>query len=275
MGRVEGKVVLVTGAAKGQGRSHCVRLAAEGADVLALDICEDVPQTAYAQGTAGQLAETAELVRGQGRRVVTRSVDVRDAAGMERAVAEGARELGGLDVVVANAGIIQLKPAMQISSDDWATVIAINLTGVWNTVRAALPALLARGGGSVVIISSAAGLKGPPGMAHYAAAKTGLVGLMRSLANELGPAGVRVNTLHPTTVDTDMVHWPEAYAAFRPDLEAPTREDVVPVFTGLNVLPVPWITPRDVSNAVLFLAGDESRYVTGVTLPVDAGTTIK
>lgn len=275
MGRVEGKVALVTGAAKGQGRSHCLRLAQEGADVIAVDVCADVPQTRYAQGTADQLTETAELVRATGRRVVTRQADVRDADALAAAVAEGVAELGRIDVVVANAGIIQLKPAVEITADDWATVLAINLTGVWNTVRAALPTLLAQGSGSVVIISSAAGLKGPPGMAHYAAAKTGLVGLMRSLANELGPQGVRVNSVHPTTVDTDMVHWPEAYAAFRPDLAAPTREDVEPVFTSLNVLPVPWIQPEDVSAAVLFLAGDESRYVTGVTLPVDAGTIIK
>ncbi len=275
MGRVEGKVALVTGAAKGQGRAHCLRLAQEGADVLALDVCADVPQTRYAQGTPDQLAETAALVRATGRKVVTRQADVRDAEEMTRAVTEGVAELGRLDVVVANAGIIQLKPALEITADDWATVLAINLTGVWNTVRAALPTLLAQGSGSVIIISSAAGLKGPPGMAHYAAAKTGLVGLMRSLANELGPQGVRVNSVHPTTVDTDMVHWPEAYAAFRPDLAEPTRADVEPVFTSLNVLPVPWIQPEDVSAAVLFLAGDESRYVTGVTLPVDAGTTIK
>lgn len=273
--RMQGKVVLVTGAAKGQGRSHCLRLASEGADVIALDLCADVPQTRYAQGTAGQLAETASLVEQAGRRVFTAEVDVRDPEGMSIAVAKGVDQLGGLDVVVANAGIIQLKAAVDITPVDWATMLAINLTGPWNTVRACLPTLLERGAGSIVLISSAAGLKGPPHMAHYSAAKTGLVGLMRSLANELGPKGIRVNSVHPTTVDTDMVHWPEAYAMFRPDLEAPARADVEPVFTSLNVLPVPWISPEDVSEAVLFLASEQARFVTGVALPVDAGTVIK
>ncbi len=274
-GRMAGKVVLVTGAAKGQGRSHCLRLAAEGADVIALDVCADIPATRYAQGTADQLAETAREVERRGRRVVTAEVDVRDADALAATVGKAVAELGGLDVVVANAGIMQLKAATDITPDDWATVLAVNLTGPWNTVSACLPALLARGGGSIVLISSAAGLKGPPHMAHYSAAKTGLVGLMRSLANELGPQGIRVNTVHPTTVDTDMVHWPEAYAMFRPDVENPGRADVEPVFTSLNVLPVPWIQPADVSEAVLFLASEQARYITGVALPVDAGTVIK
>lgn len=275
MGRVAGKVALVTGAAKGQGRSHCLRLAAEGADIIALDICADVPQTRYPQGTADDLAETVRGVEALDRRVVAAEVDVRDAAGMRRTVQAGVAELGRLDIVVANAGIIQLKPAQDITDDDWATMVGVTLTGAWNTVQASLPTLLSQGAGCIVLISSAAGLKGPPGMAHYSAAKTGLVGLMRSLANELGPQGIRVNSVHPTTVDTDMIHWPEAYAMFRPDLPAPTRADVEPVFASLNVLPVPWIRPEDVSNAVLFLASDDARYITGVALPVDAGTVIK
>jgi len=275
MGRVDGKVALVTGAAKGQGRSHCVRLAEEGADIIALDVCADIPQTRYPQGTQAELAETVRMVEATGRSVLGRAVDVRDAPGLQAAVDDGVAALGRLDIVVANAGVIQLKPALEITGDDWATMLAITLTGTWNTVRASLPPLLRQGSGSIVIISSAAGLKGPPNMAHYAAAKTGLVGLMRSLANEFGPQGIRVNTVHPTTVDTDMVHWPEAYALFRPDLPAPTRADVEEVFTSLNVIPVPWIQPGDVSNAVLFLASDEARYVTGVALPVDAGTVIK
>lgn len=273
--RFSGKVALVTGAAKGQGRSHAVRLAEEGGDVVLVDVCADLPVTSYAQGTREQLDETARLVEKSGRRALVRVCDIRDADGMRAVVADGVAELGGLDLVLANAGIISLKPATAITAEDWRDVIDINLTGTWNTVSAALPALLERGAGSIVITSSAAGLKGPPHMAHYAAAKTGLVGLMRSLASELGPAGIRVNTVHPTTVDTDMVHWPEAYAMFRPDLEAPTRADVEPVFAALNVLPVPWITPADVTAAVLWLLSDEARYVTGVALPVDAGTVLK
>lgn len=273
--RFEGRVALVTGAAKGQGRSHCVRLAEEGADVIAVDVCADLATTEYDQGTHEQLAETVSMVRSHGQRALAVEVDVRDAPGMRAAVDRGVAELGRLDLVVANAGVIQIKPAMDITDQDWADVLGINLTGAWNTVRAALPALLAQGSGSVVLTSSAAGLKGPPGMAHYAASKTGLVGLMRTLATELGPQGIRVNTVHPTTVDTDMIHWPAAYRAFRPDLEEPRRADVEPVFASLNVMPVPWIEPGDVSDAVLWLLSDDARYVTGAAVPVDAGTALR
>lgn len=274
-GRFAGKVALVTGAARGQGRSHAQRLAAEGADVIAIDICADIPSVPYGQATPDQLTATAELIRAEGRRVAAVTADVRDAGALREAVAKAAADLGRLDVVVANAGIIQLKPALEITPEDWRDVIDVNLTGCWNTVSACLPHLVARDRSSIVITSSAAGVKGPPNMAHYAASKSGLLGLMRSLASELGPRGVRVNAVLPTTVDTDMVHWPESYKVFRPDLDAPTRADVEPVFAALNVLPVPWITPADVTSAVCWLASDDARYVTGVALPVDAGTVIK
>ena len=274
-GRFSGMVALVTGAARGQGRSHAQQLAREGADVIAIDICADIPAVPYDQATPAQLAETAGLVRAAGRRAVAAQADVRDADGLRSAVDAAVAELGRLDVVIANAGIIQLKPALDLTAEDWQTVIDVNLTGSWNTIRAGLPHMLERGGGSVVITSSAAGVKGPQNMAHYAASKSGLLGLMRSLANEFGPRGVRVNCVLPTTVDTDMVQWAEAYRAFRPDLEAPGRADVEPVFASLNVLPVPWIQPADVTSAVCWLASPEARYVTGVALPVDAGTVIK
>jgi SDR family mycofactocin-dependent oxidoreductase len=273
-GRVEGKVALVTGAAKGQGRSHCVRLAEEGARIVAVDRCAELPGIPYGQGTAEDLAETARLVEKAGGEVVTAVADVRDRAAMAGAVAAGVAAFGGLDVAVANAGVIQLKPALDVDDDDWDTVVGVNLAGTWRTVQAVLPALLERGGGSIVVTSSAAGLKGPPHMAHYAASKAGVLGMVRSLATELGPQRVRVNCIAPTTVDTDMVHWQGAYDAFRPDLEHPTRADVEPVFASLNVLPVPWIEPQDTSNAVLWLASDEARYVTGIVLPVDAGTAL-
>ncbi|MGY1608354.1 mycofactocin-coupled SDR family oxidoreductase [Geodermatophilus sp. SYSU D00700] len=273
-GRVEGKVALVTGAAKGQGRSHCVRLAEEGARIVAVDRCADLPGIPYAQGTAEDLATTAKLVEAAGGEVVTAVADVRDRAALADAVAAGVEAFGGLDVAVANAGVIQLKPALDVDDDDWDTVVGINLAGTWRTVQAVLPALVERGGGSVVITSSAAGLKGPPAMAHYAASKAGILGMVRSLATEFGPQRVRVNCIAPTTVDTDMVHWQGAYDVFRPDLEHPTRADVEPVFASLNVLPVPWIEPQDTSNAVLWLASDEARYVTGTVLPVDAGTAL-
>ena len=273
-GRVGGKVALVTGAAKGQGRSHCVRLAEEGARIVAVDRCAELPGIPYAQGSADDLAETVRLVEKAGGEVVTAVADVRDRTALAGAVAAGVEAFGGLDVAVANAGVIQLKPALDVDDDDWDTVVGINLAGTWRTVQAVLPAMVERGGGSIVVTSSAAGLKGPPGMAHYAASKAGLLGMVRSLATEFGPRGVRVNCIAPTTVDTDMVHWQGAYDVFRPDLEHPTRADVEPVFASLNVLPVPWIEPQDTSNAVLWLASDETRYVTGIVLPVDAGTAL-
>jgi (+)-trans-carveol dehydrogenase len=274
-GRFAGKVALVTGAARGQGRSHAHRLATEGADVIAVDICSDIPSVPYGQATPGQLIETAELVRAAGRRAAAFQADVRDIGALQAAVSEATADLGRIDVVIANAGIIQLKGALEITAQDWRDVIDVNLTGSWNTISVCLPYLLAQESSSVVITSSAAGVKGPPNMAHYAASKSGLLGLMRSLASELGPRGVRVNAVLPTTVNTDMVHWPASYKIFRPDLDAPTRADVEPVFASLNVLPVPWIEPADVTSAVCWLASDDARYVTGVALPVDAGTVIK
>ncbi len=273
--RFVGRVAFVTGAAKGQGRSHALRLAQEGADLILLDVCADIPATRYAQGSAEQLAETVARAEAYGARVVSRIGDVRERAAVDAVVAEGLDRFGRLDVVLANAGIIQLKPVLELTDADWSDMLGINLTGVWHTVRAGLATMLEQGSGAIVMTSSAAGVKGPPNMAHYSAAKAGVLGLMRALANEVGPRGVRVNAVVPTTVDTDMVHWPEAYQLFRPDLAAPTREDVEPVFASLNVLPVPWIQPRDVTNAVLWLASDEARYVHGVALPVDAGTVIK
>jgi SDR family mycofactocin-dependent oxidoreductase len=266
----------VSGAARGQGRSHALRLAELGADLVLVDVCADLPRIRYAQPDRAQLDDTARAAREAGAEVRTVVADVRDAAAMSEAAMLAVGELGGIDVVVANAGVIQLLPATEIGPEDWADIIGINLTGVWNTVAPTIAPMIDQGrGGSIIITSSAAGLKGPPHMAHYAASKSGVIGLMRSLASELGPHGIRVNCLAPTTVDTEMVHWPEAYAMFRPDLPSPGRDDVVDVFQSLNVLPVPWIQPSDVTDAVAFLAGDRSRYVTGTVLPIDAGTLVK
>lgn len=272
--RFAGRVALVTGAAKGQGRSHALQLAAEGADLALLDVGRDLPATPYAQGTPEQLAQTVADAARLGARVVHRLGDVRERGCVDALVAAALDRFGRLDVVLANAGIIQLKPYDAITDDDWDDVVGVNLTGVWRTLRAALPPMVAAGSGVVVVTSSAAALKGPPNMAHYAASKAGVLGLVQSLANEVGPAGVRVNAVLPTTVDGDMIHWPGAYQVFRPDLPDPGRDDVAPVFAALNVLPVPWIQPEDVTNAVLWLASDEARYVHGVALPVDAGTVI-
>ena len=263
-GRVAGKVALVTGAARGQGRSHAVRLAAEGADILALDICAPVADLGYPTATSEDLAKTARLVGEAGGRVVGLEVDTRDASGMADAVARGVAELGRLDVVVANAGVVATQRWDEITPDQWATVVGVNLTGTWNTCQAALPHVLAGGGGSLILVSSVSGLKGLPFMTHYAASKHGVVGIMRSLANELASRNVRVNSLHPTGVATPMLAGMGPLTGYIED-DPPTG----PLFD--NALPTSLISVNDVSDTVLFLASDESRFVTGLTMKVDAG----
>jgi SDR family mycofactocin-dependent oxidoreductase len=264
MGRVDGKVAFITGAARGQGRSHAIRLAEEGADIIAVDICEDVASAAYPMGTADELAETAKHVEAAGGRVVTFAADVRDQEALHRAATEGASELGKIDVVVANAGICTLQPWDEVTPEVWREIIDINLTGVWNTCFVTAPHLITAGGGAMVLISSAAGLKGQPFLAPYVAAKHGVVGIMRVLTNELAEHSVRVNTVHPTGVDTPLL---EAMYSMDSLLEA--HPDLAPVFS--NTLPVETLEPRDISNTILYLASDEAKYVTGVTLSVDAG----
>ncbi len=267
-GRVAGKVALVTGAARGQGRSHALRLAAEGADIIGIDICAPVDHVSYATSTPEDLATTARLVEEAGARAVTAIVDVRDARALADAVAEGAGELGGLDIAVANAGVCSIQRWDEVTPELWDTVIGVNLTGVWNTCTAAIPHLLGRGGGSMVLISSTAGLKGQPFLTPYVASKHGLVGIMRSLANELASKHIRVNSLHPTGVDTPMLN---GMTGLTERIEA--SPDVGSLF--LNSLPVDLVRAEDISNAVLFLASDEARYVTGLTMTVDAGASAR
>lgn len=271
MGRLAGKVAFVTGAGRGQGRSHAVRLAREGAAVIAVDICAPVESVTYPMADADDLAETARLVEREDARVVARQADVRDREQLRAALEEGVAELGRLDIVVANAGIASYAPFHEISEAAWREMIDINMTGVWNTCVVARPHLVESKGGSIVITSSAAVLRPPANLTHYAAAKHGTVGIMRSLAKELAPDMIRVNTLHPTQVDTPMVMNDEIFEMFRPDLEAPTREDIVEPSRDMNLMPIPWVESDDVSDAVVFLASDESRYITGVMLPIDAG----
>jgi (+)-trans-carveol dehydrogenase len=274
-GRLDGKVAFITGAARGQGRSHAVRMAEEGADIIAVDICRQIESVPYELAGPADLERTAAEVQELDRRVVAIQADVRDHAALDSALAAGVAELGRLDVVCANAGILSFAGGADLTPMMWQDMIDVNLTGVWNTARVAVPHLAAAGGGSIVMTNSAAGLRPRQNLAHYASAKHGLVGLMRSLALELAPQMIRVNSVHPTGVDTDMVMNPAMFALFRPDLAAPGRDDVRERCRDMNVLPVPWVESRDVSNAVLFLASDESRYITGVTLPVDAGSTLK
>jgi len=263
-GRVAGKVALITGAARGQGRNHAVRLAAEGADIIALDVCAPIESIDYDTATPDDLLITAEMVKEVGGRIVTAAVDVRDATGLATAVAAGVEELGKLDVVVANAGVVATRRWDEITPEEWGTVVGTNLTGTWNTCQAALPHVLATGGGSLILVSSTSGLKGLPFMTHYAASKHGVVGIMRALANELGPKGIRVNSLHPTGVPTPMLAGMTPLTAYIDD--APRTRALFD-----NTLPVNLIELDDVSDAVLFLASDESRFVTGSTMTVDAG----
>jgi SDR family mycofactocin-dependent oxidoreductase len=276
MGRVEGKVAFITGAARGQGRSHAVRLAEEGADIIAVDIAEQVvATTACPTATAEDLAETVKLVENLDRRIVARTADVRDLAALRAVVDEGVAELGRLDIVCANAGIISAKAVHEMDEDVWQDMIDINLTGVWKTARAAVPAMLAAGnGGSIVLTSSMAGVAAMANISHYVAAKHGVVGLMRSLALELAPHGIRCNSVHPTTVDTPMMNSQASFELFTGGMAGATKQDVANVMVHLNALKTSWVEAVDISNMVLFLASDEARFVTGTTQLVDAGATM-
>lgn len=273
-GRLEGKVALITGAARGQGRSHAVRMAQEGADIIAVDICADIGSvTAYGLATESDLDETAELVQDLGRRIVTSRTDVRDLKALSRAIGAGVETLGRLDTVVANAGIFSFSMQTHtLEAQAWQDITDVNLTGVFNTVKVAIPHIMASGdGGSIVLISSLAGTKGLENLAAYTAAKHGLAGLMKVLVNEYGRHRIRVNTINPNTIGTKMIQNESTYKLFRPDLAQPSLEDAESAFAGLNPFNIPFIDPVHVSNAVVFLASDEALYVSGAQLPVDAG----
>jgi (+)-trans-carveol dehydrogenase len=275
MGRLIGKVVLVTGAARGQGRSHAVRLAEEGAAIIAVDACTAPSTIPYPGATPEDLDQTLARVRAAGGSAIGKIADVRDIDQLRDAVDAGVNHFGRLDSAVANAGIYSIGRSTELSEESWAEMIDINLTGVWRTARVAMPHILATGqGGSIVITSSVAGLRGAPNSVHYCAAKHGLVGVMRTLALEYAKYSVRVNSIHPTTVDTDMVHNRALYKLFVPGKSDPDREDFAGVCRTMHPMPTPWVDARDVSNAVLFLVSDEARFITGVALPVDAGLTL-
>jgi SDR family mycofactocin-dependent oxidoreductase len=276
--RVEGKVAFITGAARGQGRSHAVRLAEEGADIIAVDICGPISANSQiAPSTPDDLAETADLIKALDRRIVTAEVDVHDYEALKRAVDSGVEQLGRLDIIVANAGIGNGGQTLDKTSEaDWDDMIAVNLSGVWKTVKAAVPHIISGGqGGSIILTSSVGGLKAYPHTGHYIAAKHGVVGLMRTFAVELGEHFIRVNSVHPTNVNTPMFMNDGTMKLFRPDLENPGPEDLKVAAQFMHVLPIGWVEPVDISNAVLFLASDESRYVTGLPVTIDAGSMLK
>ncbi|MFI0349364.1 mycofactocin-coupled SDR family oxidoreductase [Actinomadura sp. 9N407] len=280
MGRVEGKVAFITGAGRGQGRSHAVRLAKEGADIIAVDLCQDVATVGYALSGPDDLKETVRLVEETGRRIVAAQADVREPGELREALARGMGELGTPDIVVAQAGIAPLKGRPRLQA--WSDVIDINLVGTINAIQAALPHLA--DGASVIATGSAAALMvhgmvekpgSDPGGSGYAYAKRALSEYVHELARNLAPQRIRVNVVHPTNCNTPMLQSEPMYRSFRPDLENPTRADAEPAFHVQQAMPVPYIEPEDVTDMVLFLASDESRYVTGMQMRVDAGGYLK
>ena len=278
MGLLDGKVAFITGAARGQGRSHALRLAQEGADIIAVDHVADMATVGYPQASQADLDETVRLVEALDRRIIASKADVRDTAALTAAIDDGVAQLGRLDIVLANAGIASFAPLEELTDDMWDEMIGVNLTGVFKTVRAAVPHLKAGGrGGAIVLTSSTAGIKGMANLAHYVAAKHGVVGLVKTFANELAPHMIRVNSVHPTSVDTDMIHNEQTYGVFYPDKPGSevTREEAGSAFQTLNALPIPWVEAVDISNAILFLVSDAARYITGVQLPIDAGSVVK
>ena len=272
MGRVEGKVALITGAARGQGRSHAVRLAEEGADIVAIDLCHDLETVPYHMGTAEELAQTAALVEATGRRVITRQVDVRDQAGLDAAVDDAYSSFGRLDIVSANAGAASYGFLWELSEAEWQDLIDVMLTGAWHTLKAVSPRMIEAGnGGAITLTSSVAAMIGAGKISHYAAAKAGVGGLMRTAANELAPHNIRVNAVAPGNVETELATNEFTRKAIFPAEKNPTQEQVNHALRILHALPVTYVQPVDISNAVLWLSSDEARYVTGVLIPVDAG----
>jgi SDR family mycofactocin-dependent oxidoreductase len=283
MGLLKGKVAVVSGAARGQGRAHAVRLAREGADIIAMDICADLDTVHYPLATPQDLDETVAQIERLGRRVAATQTDVRDMAAVAAAIDSGVAELGRVDIVVANAGIAMYDAAETMSEQSWRDMIDTNLTGVWTVSRASLPHMIEGGrGGAIVLISSVAAHVGMLHLSHYSAAKSGVVGLMRALAVELAPHMIRVNTIHPTSVNTRMIINEATYELLVPGTGPSARDgaerapaDVIEAFKGINAMPVAWAQPEDISEALIYLVADSGRYVSGTELSVDAGAAAK
>lgn len=274
--RFEGKVALVTGAARGQGRSHALRLAQEGADIIAVDIGAQIDSVPYTTATPDDLASTVASVERLDRRIIADSIDTRDLPTLTRFVDTAVAKLGRLDIVVVNHGIASYGLSHELTETQWSVMVDINLSAVWKTCKATVPHLIAgERGGSVILVASGAVAKATPNIAHYTAAKTGVVGLSRSMAVELGVHNIRVNVVLPGTMATPMVENDSTYRLFRPDLTNPTAEDAATVFDSMTVLPYGLLDPVEVSHAVAFLASDEARVITGAAIPVDAGASLK
>lgn len=276
-GPLSGRVAFITGAARGQGRSHAIRLANEGADIIAIDICRPIADTVtYPPATPEDLAETVRAVEASGRKALAREVDIRDLAGLQQVVADGIEQFGRLDIVVANAGVLSWGRSFELSADQWDTVIDVNLNGTWRTIRATVPAMIEAGnGGSIIVVSSSAGLKATPGNSHYAASKHGLVALTNSLALEVGEFGIRVNSIHPYSVDTPMIEREAMMKVFG------KHPSYIHSFAPMPLHPVnregkrglqEFLEPEEVSDVVAWLAGDASATISGSQIAVDRGT---
>jgi SDR family mycofactocin-dependent oxidoreductase len=279
-GRVEGKVAFITGAARGQGRSHAIRLAEEGADIIAVDICRQIESNPYPLSTPENLAETERAVKELGRRIVARQADVRERDELREAVEAGLADLGRIDIVVANAGILPMAMG-EPDAMDFVDAVDVDLVGVMNAVAVALPHM--PDGASIVVTGSVAAMmpgttENPvlgPGGAGYSWSKRILMSYVEQVALHLAPRFIRVNAVHPTNCNTHLLHNDGLYSVFRPDLEHPTRDDAIPAFTHFQAMPIPYVEPIDISNLVVFLASDESRYVTGQQIRVDGGSLLK
>lgn len=271
MGEFDGRVALITGGARGQGRAHAVAFAEGGADVVICDRCEDSDVVFYPLATEDDLAETARLVEAAGRRCIAVKADTADRAAMDALVARAESEFGRIDVAVANAGVSIAAPVQSMTSAQWNEAIASNLTGVFNTIGAVAPGMIERGYGRIVTISSMLGRAGSTNMAAYSASKWGVIGLTKSSALDLAKHGITVNAIAPGNISTPMIHNDALYSMMRPDLEKPTADDVAPVFASLHAQPVPWLEAEEITRAVLFFAAEAGAHISGTVLPIDAG----
>lgn len=271
MGSLTGRVAFITGGARGQGRSHALALAREGADIAICDIAAPIATAPYPLASEADLAETARQVEALGRRCLAVRADVRSTADLDAAVTQTLGELGRIDILVANAGICGFGRFWEIDDQMWDEMIATDLTGVFKTMRAVVPHMIERGSGRIIATASMGGKMGNPNLAHYVAAKWGVIGLVKTLALEVADKGITVNAICPATVDTEMVHNDALYGLFCPDIEQPTRADVEPRYTAMNPIPDPWTAVEDISAAVLYLASDGARHVSGTTLDVCMG----